>query len=112
MNEKIIYSNNNYQVFEDGFVAIDNNVIDYPKDVIRELANELSAQEDECINLRNGYEAICKSFNAIRTENNKNRHALERIKKIAQECMYIDDREAIADILNIFDELEKEEENG
>lgn len=109
MNEKIIYQNTMFQVFEDGFVAIDNNVIDYPKDVIRELANELSAQEDECINLRNGYEAICKSFNAIRTENNKNRHALQKIKDIATRVKYIDDREAIADILNIFDEVENEQ---
>jgi len=105
MNEKVIYSNNNFQIFENGYVAIDNNCIDYPKDIIRELAVELSLQEDECINLRNGYEAICKSFDMIRQENNRNRSALKRIKTIAEKANYIDDREAIADILNIFDEL-------
>ena len=105
MNEKTIYRNNNFEIFENGYVAIDNNCIDYPKDVIRELAVELTEQEDECINLRNGYEALYKSFNSVRAENTRNSIALKRIKAIAEKANYVDDREAIADILNIFDEL-------
>lgn len=41
----------------------------------------------------------------IRQENNRNRSALKHIKTIAEKANYVDDREAIADILNIFDEL-------